>query len=178
LNISIDIFVDGYLNSSNRWYIIDSTPSSLEKYLSLFSCALELKVNIIKKMNKLIIDAVKDNIFFMIINNNNNTYSIAHENSKNNYEKLIVLLTDFLKNNNLEISDIGSIYINRGPGSFAGIRNSLSTIKAIHMVKKIDYYCFSFKDFDNENDIKYENIPHLCSKFKLKKNLIKPYYIS
>ncbi len=149
----------------------------MEKYLTLFSCAFELKVHIIKKMNKLIIDAVKDNIFFMIINDNN-TYSVTHENSKNNYEKLIILLNDFLKNNNLEISDIRSIYINRGPGSFAGIRNSLSTIKAIHMIKKIDYYCFSFKDFENEIDIKYENIPRLCSKFNLKKNLIKPYYIS
>ena len=128
-------------------------------------------------MNKLIIDAVKDNIFFMIINDNN-TYSVTHENSKNNYEKLIILLINFLKNNNLGVSDIGSIYINRGPGSFAGIRNSLSTIKAVHMIKKIDYYCFSFKDFENEIDIKYENIPRLCSKFNLKKNLIKPYYIS
>ena len=128
-------------------------------------------------MNKLIIDAVKDNIFFMIINDNN-TYSVTHENSKNNYEKLIVLLIDFLQNNDLGISDIGSIYINRGPGSFAGIRNSLSTIKAIRMIKKIDYYCFSFEDFENEIDIKYENIPHLCSKINLKKNLIKPYYIS
>ena len=128
-------------------------------------------------MNKLIIDAVKNNIFFMIINDNN-TYSVTHENSKNNYEKLIILLINFLKNNNLGVSDIGSIYINRGSGSFAGIRNSLSTIKAIHMIKKIDYYCFSFKDFKNETDIKYENIPHLCSKFNIKKNLIKPYYIS
>ena len=157
--------------------MIESTPSSLEKYLTLFSCAYELKVNIIKKMNKLIVDAVQDNIFFMIINNNI-TYSVTHENSKNNYEKLMILIIDFLKNNNLKIDDITSIYINRGPGSFAGIRNSLSTIKAIHMIKKIDYYCFSFKDFENEIDIKYENIPHLCSKFKLKKNLIKPYYIS
>ena len=128
-------------------------------------------------MNKLIIDAVKDNIFLMIISNNN-TYSVTHENSKNNYEKLIVLISDFLGCYNLEISDIGLMYINRGPGSFAGIRNSLSMIKAIHMIKKIDYYCFSFKDFENEIDIKFENIPHLCSKFKLKKNLIKPYYIS
>ena len=128
-------------------------------------------------MNKLIIDAVNDTIFFMLINNNN-TYSVTYENSKNNYEKLIILLINFLKNNNLEISDIGSIYINRGPGSFAGIRNSLSTIKAIHMIKKIDYYCFSLKDFENETNVKYENIPRLCSKFNLKKNLIKPYYIS
>ena len=127
-------------------------------------------------MNKLIIDAVKDNIFFMIINNN--TYSVTHENSKNNYEKLIILLTDFLKNNNLEISDIGSIYINRGPGSFAGIRNSLSIVKALHLAKKIDYYCYSLNDFPTENEIKYENIPKLCEKFKVKKNLINPIYMS
>ena len=126
-------------------------------------------------MNKLIIDAVKDNIFFMIINDNN-TYSVTHENSKNNYEKLIILLINFLKNNNLGISDIGSIYINRGPGSFAGIRNSLSTIKAIHMIKKIDYYCFSFKDFEDKGDLSYENIPNLCEKFKIEKNLINPIY--
>ena len=126
-------------------------------------------------MRKLIVDAVKDNIFFMIINNNN-TYSVTHENSKNNYEKLIVLLVDFLKDNNLDLSGIGSIYINRGPGSFAGIRNSLSVVKAIHLVNKIDYYCFSFRDFNEEKLIKYEFIPDLCKKFKVEKNLINPIY--
>ena len=79
----------------------------------------------------LIIDATKDNIFFMIINDNN-IYSVTHENSKINYEKLIILVTEFLNNYNLEINDINLMYINRGPGSFAGIRNSLSMIKAIH----------------------------------------------
>ena len=126
-------------------------------------------------MNKLIIDAVRDNIFFMIINNNN-TYSVTHENSKNNYEKLTVLLSNFLKSNNLKISDIGAMYINRGPGSFAGIRNCLSMIKAIHMIKKIDYYCFSFKDFEDKKDLIYENIPNLCEKLKIEKNLINPIY--
>ena len=29
-----------------------------------------------------------------------------------------------------------------------------------------------------ENDIKYENIPTLCKKFKVKKNLINPIYLS
>tara|TARA_B100000900_G_scaffold281430_1_gene240757 strand:+ start:1029 stop:1409 length:381 start_codon:yes stop_codon:yes gene_type:complete len=126
-------------------------------------------------MNKLIIDAAKDNIFLMIINNNN-IYSVTHENSKNNYEKLIVLLSDFLKSNNLKISDISTMYINRGPGSFAGIRNCLSMIKAIHMIKKIDYYCFSFKDFEDKEDLNYENIPYLCEKIKIEKNLINPIY--
>ena len=128
-------------------------------------------------MNKLIIDAANENIFFMIISNKD-TYIISHENSKTNYERLIILIINFLNSKNLEIKDISILYVNRGPGSFAGIRNSLSTIKAIHLVMKIDYYCFSFKDFDKETNIKYENIPYLCSKFNLKKNLIKPYYIS
>ena len=128
-------------------------------------------------MNKLIIDAVKENIFLMVINDND-TYSISYENSKTNYEKLTTLINVFLKSKGLSLKKIATLYVNRGPGSFAGIRNSLSTIKAIHMIKKIDYYCFSFKDFENEINIKYENIPHLCSKFNLKKNLIKPYYIS
>tara|TARA_B100000963_G_C22144232_1_gene458869 strand:- start:112 stop:492 length:381 start_codon:yes stop_codon:yes gene_type:complete len=126
-------------------------------------------------MNKLIIDAAKDNIFFMIIRDNS-IYSITHENSKINYEKLFVLVTDFLNNHNLKISDINLMYINRGPGSFAGVRNSLSVIKAIHVVEKIDYYSFSFEDFQGEKDISYENIPDLCDKFKIEKNLINPIY--
>ena len=128
-------------------------------------------------MIKLIIDAAKDNIFLMIIDNDI-IYNVTHENSKTNYDKLIIILTDFLKKYNLGFKDIQSMYINRGPGSFAGIRNSLSTIKAIHMIKKIDYYCYSFEDFNGEIEIKYENIPKLCSKFKIKKNLINPLYIS
>mgnify|MGYP001307119063 CR=1 FL=1 len=99
-------------------------------------------------MSKLIIDAAKDNIFLMIINST--IYSVTHQNSKTNYDKLIVLINDSLKKNNLRLNDMESIYINRGPGSFAGIRNSLSVIKAIHMIKEIDYYCFSFDDFKGE----------------------------
>ena len=128
-------------------------------------------------MNKLIIDAANENIFLMIINKDN-IYNTTHKNTKINYEKLVILITDFLSLNNLQINDISLIYINRGPGSFAGIRNSLSIIKAIHFVKKIDYYCFSFEDFKGEDNITYEKIPNLCDKFKIKKNLIKPIYMS
>ena len=128
-------------------------------------------------MTKLIIDAASDKVFFMIIVNGNN-YNVSHENSKKNYERLIILLNDFLMSKNLDLNKISDIYINRGPGSFAGIRNSLSTVKAIHVASKIDYYCYSFKDFATNNDVKYENIPKLCDKFNIKKNLINPIYIS
>ena len=128
-------------------------------------------------MITLIIDTAKDNVFFMIIDNDNN-HNITHENSKSNYEKLTILISDFLKSKNLAISKILEIYVNKGPGSFAGIRNALSTVKAIHLVKKVDYYCFSLSDFEGENEVKYENIPNLCKKFKVKKNLINPIYLS
>ena len=89
-----------------------------------------------------------------------------------------MLISDFLKSKNLTFNKISKIYVNRGPGSFAGIRNALSVVKAIHLVNKIDYYSFSLSDFDGENDVKYENIPNLCEKFKVKKNLINPIYLS
>ena len=128
-------------------------------------------------MNKLIIDAAKDKIFFMIIKSDI-SYNITHENTKINFEKMMILINEFLVSKNIEIKDISKIYVNRGPGSFAGIRNSLSITKAIHLVKKIDYYCYSFQDFIGIEKIKYENIPILCDKFKVKKNLIKPIHIS
>ncbi len=128
-------------------------------------------------MNNLIIDATKEKIFLMLIRSKN-IYSVSHENSKTNYEKLIVIINDFLKYYDLKIGDISKLYVNRGPGSFAGIRNSLAVCKGIHIAKKIDFYCFSFDDFDKKNTCKYENIPNLCSKLKVKKNLINPIYIS
>ena len=128
-------------------------------------------------MSKLIVDAATDKIFFMVIHNDIN-HNITHENTKKNFEKMMVLIQNFLVSKNLELNDISGLYVNRGPGSFAGIRNSLSTIKAIHLAKKIDYYCYSFQDFKETDTVKYENIPNLCDKYDLKKNLINPIYIS
>ena len=128
-------------------------------------------------MSTLIIDAAKEKIFLMIIKSKN-IYSSCHENSKTNYEKLTILINEFLKTNDLKIDDISKLYVNRGPGSFAGIRNSLAVCKGIHLAKKIDYYCFSFGDFDVSNKDNYENIPSLCDKLKVKKNLINLIYLS
>ena len=33
-------------------------------------------------------------------------------------------------------------------------------------------------NFRLENELKYENVPQLCEKFKVKKNLINPIYMS
>ena len=128
-------------------------------------------------MNKLIIDAVNEKIFLMIITSTN-IYNISYDNTKINYEKLTEIISEFLISYNLKITDINRIYINTGSGSFAGIRNSLSIVKAFNVAKKIDYYCYSLDNFKGERDVRYENIPDLCDKFKIKKNLINPIYIS
>ena len=128
-------------------------------------------------MNKLVIDVTNEKIFLMIITKDD-IYNITKENSKINYEKLILIINDFLNSNSLKLEDINTIYVNRGPGSFAGIRNSLSLVKAINVARKIDYYCYSLEDFKDQKHIKYEDIPNLCDKFKIKKNLIKPIYLS
>ena len=128
-------------------------------------------------MNKLIIDAASEKIFLMIISNAS-IYNITHENTKINYEKLTIIINDFLSSKNIKIDDINAIYINNRSGSFAGIRNSMSVVKAFNVAKNIDYYCYNLDDFKDEKDLSYENIPNLCDKFKIKKNLINPVYIS
>ena len=128
-------------------------------------------------MNKLIIDVASEKIFLMIISNGS-IYNITHKNTKINYEKLTIIINDFLSSKNIKIDDINAIYINNRSGSFAGIRNSMSVVKAFNVAKNIDYYCYNLDDFKDEKDLSYENIPNLCKKYKIKKNLINPIYIS
>ena len=98
-------------------------------------------------MNNLIVDAARDKIFLTLIVSKN-IYTCSHENSKINFEKLMILINEFLNKNKSTLDKVSTIYVNRGPGSFAGIRNSLATIKALFLTKKIDYYCFSFDDVE------------------------------
>ena len=128
-------------------------------------------------MNKLVIDAASEKIYLMVITKDD-IYNITEENTKINYERLVLIVINFLNTNRLKLNNINKMYVNRGPGSFAGIRNSLSLVKAFNVTKNIDYYCYSFNDFKDQKDVKYENIPDLCDKLKIKKNLINPIYLS
>ena len=145
--------------------------------MKLLSSALELVLDKNIIMNNLIVDAARDKIFLTFIVDKN-IYTCSHENSKINFEKLMLLINEFLKNNKSSLDHVDTIYVNRGPGSFAGIRNSLSTIKALFLTRKIDYYCFSFDDFNKSEIVKYVDVPEFCKKYKIKKNLINPIYLS
>jgi tRNA threonylcarbamoyladenosine biosynthesis protein TsaB len=145
--------------------------------LKLFSSEIEFELINRTKMNKLIIDIANEKIFLMMIINTN-IYNITHENTKINYESLTIIINNFLSSKKLKVSDINEIYVNQGTGSFAGIRNLMSVVKAFNVAKNIDYYCYNLADFINEKDLSHKNIPNLCKKYKIKKNLINPIYIS
>ncbi len=136
-------------------------------------------------MKILIIDATGKKILLGLILNKN-IYTGTYINSKKNYDKLIILINKFILKHKTNLDKINRIYINRGPGSYAGLRNSVSIVKAIHLSKKIDYYSYSYSDFrQKENNVDRTNnhknlreLPNLCDKFNIKKNLINPIYLS
>ena len=136
-------------------------------------------------MKILIIDATGKKILLGLIVNKN-IYTGTYINSKKNYDKLIILINKFVLKHKTNLDKIKRIYINRGPGSYAGLRNSVSIVKAIHLSKKIDYYSYSYSDFgQKENNVDRTNnhknlreLPNLCDKFNIKKNLINPIYLS
>ena len=136
-------------------------------------------------MKILIIDATGKKILLGLIVNKN-IYTGTYINSKKNYDKLIILINKFVLKHKTNLDKIKRIYINRGPGSYAGLRNSISIVKAIHLSKKIDYYSYSYSDFiQKENNTDRANnhknlreLPNLCDKFNIKKNLINPIYLS
>jgi tRNA A37 threonylcarbamoyladenosine modification protein TsaB len=125
-----------------------------------------------KNMNNLIIDAANDKIFFTIMADKK-AYTSEFINNRENFDKLTILIVDFLKNHDLNIKNINNIFVNQGPGKFSGIRASLATAKALSFANKIDVYGFSSDQIINNN---YIEIIDLFNKGLLIKNLIKLQY--
>ena len=125
-------------------------------------------------MKNLIIDAATDRIFFKIISDNE-SYTSDYPNSRENFDKFVTLLFNFLKKNKINIKEINNIFVNQGPGKFSGIRTSISAAKALSLTNKLDLYGFDSKLVKNQN---YDKIIDLFNKGLLIKNLIKPQYSS
>ena len=102
------------------------------------------------KMNNLIIDAAADKIFFKIIFNNK-SYTSDYLNNRENFDKFVILLFNFLKKNNINIKEINNIFINQGPGRFSGIRASIATAKALSIANKLNLYGFSSDQIKDQN---------------------------
>ena len=69
-------------------------------------------------------------------------------------EVLVQNIVDTLKKFKVEIDETFSILINTGPGSFSGIRVSLSVAKGISLVKNIEIFGYNYFLLNIANEIK------------------------
>ena len=137
----------------------------------VFPTACDFDSNTIIIMN-LIVDAAKDKVFLKIITNKQ-SYTNEYSNTKENFDKMGIIIFDFLKKNNFKLEKIKNLYVNIGPGKYSSIRSSIVLCKALSMSNNINLYGFSSNQIEN-ND--YEKLPELSEKGVLMKNLINPTY--
>ena len=137
----------------------------------VFPIACDFDSNIIKIMN-LIVDAAKDKVFLKIITNKQ-SYTNEYSNTKENFDKMGIIIFDFLKKHNFKLEKIKNLYVNIGPGKFSSIRSSIVSCKALSMSNNINLYGFSSNQIE-DND--YKKLLELSEKGVLTKNLINPIY--
>ena len=97
------------------------------------------------------------------------------KNTKNNNDKLVFEIINFLKTHNVKIDDNFSVIVNQGPGSFSSIRISLAVAKGLEISKKVQLYGYNNEDLREFNQ---ENINKLLKSKLSEKKLIKPIYLS
>ena len=125
-------------------------------------------------MKNLIIDAANDKIIFTFITEKQ-SYTTSHINSRENFDKFINLLLNFLKENKIKMNDVERIFVNKGPGKFSSLRISIAIAKAISLAKNINLFGFETNLVKNGN---YKNLLKLDQKNLEINDLIKPLYSS
>ena len=125
-------------------------------------------------MINLIIDAANEKIVFAIIAKKQ-SYTTSHINSRENFDKIMILILNFLKEHDSNLDKISEIFVNQGPGKISSIRNSIAIAKGIAFAKNIDLYGFLSeqlidKDVNQLVKIDKKNFTNI--------NLIKPLYSS
>ena len=120
----------------------------------------------------LIVDAAKDKVFLKIITNKQ-SYTNEYSNTKENFDKMGIIIFEFLEKNNFKLEEIKNLYVNIGPGKFSSIRSSIVLCKALSMSNNINLYGFSSNQIE-DND--YKKLLELSEKGFLTKNLINPIY--
>ena len=87
----------------------------------------------------------------------------------------MILILNFLNENNSNLDKITQIFVNQGPGKVSSIRNSIAIAKAIALAKNIDLYGFLSEHLINKSE---EQLVKIDKKFLTNINLIKPHYSS
>jgi len=89
----------------------------------------------------------------------NKTFIKVLQSDKSTNDLMAKNILDFIKENDIKYEDLQHIFVNQGPGSFSGIRTSLSVVKGISLSKNIELYG-------------YDTFKWACSKFYNKIKII------
>ena len=103
---------------------------------------------------KLFIDSSTDYLYIGLVDQNNNILTYINKGKKDHSETLIEHLQSFLKQHNYQVTDINSVFVGRGPGSYTGIRIAGTVLKVFAYLKKTEFYSFSSLDLLIANKIK------------------------
>ena len=125
-------------------------------------------------MNTLIINAADEKILFSLITNTE-SYTTTYINSRENFDKIMILILNFLKENDSNLDKISEIFVNQGPGKISSIRNSIAIAKGIAFAKNIDLYGFLSEQLINKG---VNQLVKIDKKNFTNINLIKPLYSS
>ena len=125
-------------------------------------------------MKNLIIDTAGEYFLFKVITENKE-YNIKHDNCRENFDELVSLIFNFLKENNVDLSEIDNVFINQGPGKYTSVRSGISVAKAIKISKNINIYGFYSSQIVNNN---YNILLKLLKEGRLTKDFIQPKYLN
>ena len=125
-------------------------------------------------MNTLIINAADDKILISLITDLE-SYTTTHINSRENFDKIMILILNFLNQHNSNLDQISEIFVNQGPGKISSIRNSISIAKGIAFAKNIDLYGFLSEHLIDKS---VDQLVKIDKKNFTNINLIKPLYSS
>ena len=136
------MFVDGYLFSSNLWYINEIIPKSLILSIPVLEYKLFWKPNIVIKKqmikNFLIISCIGKSDKIGLRVDDNFFIHDFHSKTKNN-DQIVQTILNLIKKHKVNFNEKFSILVNYGPGSFSSMRVSIAVAKGIKLTKKINF---------------------------------------
>tara|TARA_B100001250_G_scaffold47063_1_gene36863 strand:+ start:5302 stop:5679 length:378 start_codon:yes stop_codon:yes gene_type:complete len=125
-------------------------------------------------MSNLIIDAAGKKIFLKIIIKGKE-YINKHDNCRENFDKIVKIIFNFLDKNNINLSNIENIFINQGPGKYTSIRSTISIAKALKISSNVNIYGYYSTQINNDN---YDILMKLLKEGRLTKNFFQPKYLN
>lgn len=89
-------------------------------------------------MNYLFLDTASSRVIISFIRNNEIIFNVNLQNDNNLSNKLMILIDENFKKNNLKPADINKIFVVNGPGSFTGIRCGVTVAKTLAFLLNIE----------------------------------------